>query len=78
MRNGYIFDTLTSVEIQEVVKTCDFIFKSFEGVLYKENFNVYPFGNVVQILFTLGLKEFKITGCCLVEFILLNWLKMKL
>ena len=43
MRNGYIIDTLTSVDIQEIVKLGGKVVEIFEGVIYRENFKVSPF-----------------------------------
>ena len=34
MRNGYIIQTLTSVDIQEIVKTGGEVVQTFEGVIY--------------------------------------------
>ena len=38
MRNGYIIDTMTSVDIQETVKAGGRVIKIFEGVVFRENF----------------------------------------
>ena len=43
MRNGYIADNLTSVDIQEIVKTSGKVIKIYEGVIYRENFKISPF-----------------------------------
>ena len=43
MRNGCNIDTLTSVDIQEIVKIGGKVVKIYEGVIYKENFKVSPF-----------------------------------
>ena len=43
MRNGYIIDTLTSVDIQEIIKIGGKLIKVHEGVIYKENFKISPF-----------------------------------
>ena len=56
MRNGYIIDTLTSVDIQEIVKIGGKVIKIYEGVIYRENFKVSPFRKVIDILFTLRQK----------------------
>ena len=56
MRNGYIIDYLTSVDIQEVVKIGGKIFQIYEGVIYRENFKVSPFRNVIDKLFALRQK----------------------
>ena len=51
MRNGYIIDTLTSVDIQEIVKISGKVIEIYEGVIYRENFNVSPFRKVIEKLF---------------------------
>ena len=56
MRNGYIIDTLTSVDIQEIVKIGGKVDEIYEGVIYKENFKVSPFRKVIDILFKLRQK----------------------
>ena len=56
MRNGYIVDTLTSVDIQEIVKIGGKVIEIYEGVLYRENFKVNPFRKVIDILFKLRKK----------------------
>ena len=38
MQNGYIIDTLTSVDIQEIVKVGERVIQIYEGVIYRENF----------------------------------------
>ena len=43
MRNGYIIDHLTSVDIQEIVKIGGRVIEIYEGVIYRENFKVSPF-----------------------------------
>ena len=56
MRNGYIIDTLTSVDIQEIVKIGGKVIEICEGVIYRENFIVSPFRKVIDILFKLRQK----------------------
>ena len=56
MRNGYIIDTLTSVDIQEIVKIGGRVIEIYEGVLYRENFKVNPFRKVIEQLFSLRQK----------------------
>ena len=56
MRNGYIIDTLTSVDIQEIVKIGGKVIEIYEGVIYRENFKINPFRNVIDILFKLRQK----------------------
>ena len=43
MFNGYIIDTLTSVDIQEIIEIGGKIIQIYEGVIYRENFIVSPF-----------------------------------
>ena len=54
MRNGYIFDTLTSVEIQEIDKIGAKETETYEGVIYRENFRVSPFRKVTDKLVALS------------------------
>ena len=56
MRNGYIIDTLTSVDIQEIVKIGGKVIEIYEGVIYRENFKVSPLRKVIDILFKLRQK----------------------
>ena len=56
MRNGYIIDTLTSVDIQEIIKIGGKVIQIYEGVIYKENFKVSPFRKVIDNLFVLRQK----------------------
>ena len=53
MRIGYIIDTLTSVDIQEIVKIGGKVVEIYEGVIYRENFKVSPFRKVIEKLFAL-------------------------
>ena len=55
MRKGYIIDTLTSVDICEIVKIGGKVIEIYEGVIYRENFNVSPFRKVIEKLF--GLRQ---------------------
>ena len=56
MRNGYIIDTLTSVDIQEIVKIGGKVIDIYEGIIFKENFKVGPFRRVIDKLFALRQK----------------------
>ena len=56
MRNGYIINTLTSVDIQQVVKIGGKVIQIYEGVIYRENFKVSPLGKVTDRLFVLRQK----------------------
>ena len=53
MRNGYINDTLTSVDICEIVKKGGKVIQIYEGVIYRENFKILPFRKVIGKLITL-------------------------
>ena len=56
MRNGYIIDILTSVDIQEIVKIGGKVIEIYEGVIYKQNFKVSSFRKVIDKLFALRQK----------------------
>ena len=56
MRNGYFIDTLTSVDIKEIVKLGGKVSKIYKGVHYWENFKTSPFTEVFEILFILRLR----------------------
>ena len=56
MRNGYIIYTLTSVDIQEIVRVGSKVIEIYEGVIYRENFKVSPFRKVIDKLFALRQK----------------------
>ena len=51
MRKGDIIETLTSVDIQEIVKLGGKVTKLFEVFLCKDNFETSPFRKVFEILF---------------------------
>ena len=42
MRNGYTFDTLTSVDICEIVNTGGKVIEIFEDGIYRQNFKIWP------------------------------------
>ena len=56
MRNGYINDTLTSVDIEEIVKIDGKVIEIYEGVIYIENFKIPPFRKVIEKLFSFRQK----------------------
>ena len=56
MKNGYIIDTLTSVDIQEIVKLDGTVIEIYEGVIYRENFKITLFRKVREKLFALRKK----------------------
>ena len=53
MRNGYIVDVLTSVDIPEIVRIGCEVVEIYEGVVYRESFKVSPFKKVIDELFEL-------------------------
>ena len=56
MRNGYIIETLTSVDIQEIVKIGGKVIEIYKGVIYREHFKISPFRKVIQKLLALRQK----------------------
>ena len=56
MKNGYIIDSLTSVDICEIVKIGGKVIEIYEGVIYRENFKISPFRKVIEKLFVLRQK----------------------
>ena len=50
MRNGYISDALTSVDICEIVKIGGKVIEVYEGVIYRENFKISSFKKVRKII----------------------------
>ena len=56
MRNGYIIDTLTSIDIQEIIQIVGNLIEIYEGVIYRENFKISPFRIVIEKLFALRQK----------------------
>ena len=57
MKNGYLIDTLTSVDIQEFFKIGGKVIEIDEVVIYRESFILSPFGEVLDKLFALGQKN---------------------
>ena len=56
MQNGYIVDTLISVDIQEIVKIGGRVKEIYEGIIYRKKFKVSPFRKVIDKLFALRQK----------------------
>ena len=56
MRTGYIIDTLTSVDIQEIIKIGGKVIEIYEGVIHRENSKISPFRKVIEKLFALRQK----------------------
>ena len=57
MRTGYITQVLTSVDIQEIVKTGRKLFEIYEVVIFRENYKVSLFKKVIEKLFELRQKH---------------------
>ena len=57
MRNGYIIDTLTSVDVQEIVKIGGKVIEIYEGVFYRESFKISPFRKDIEKFFALRQKS---------------------
>ena len=55
-RNDYNIQTLTSVDIQEILKIAGREIEVYEGVIYREKFKKSPFRKVIDTLFALGQK----------------------
>ena len=60
-RNGVIHDTISSVDIQEIVKAGGIIIKIYEGIVYEKNLEVNPYKKFVTRLFELR-KKYKKEG----------------
>ena len=56
MRNGYIIQVLTSVDIQEIVKIGGKVIQIYEGFIYRENLKVFPFEKIIDEFFALRKK----------------------
>ena len=56
MRNGYITQVLTSIDSQEIVKIGGKVIEIYEGVTYRENFEISPFEKIIDELFALRKK----------------------
>ena len=57
MQNGYIIDTLTIVEFQEIVKMVGKLIENYEGVFYRNNFKKSPFREIMDKTFALRQKH---------------------
>ena len=56
MRNGYIVDTLTSLDNFEIVNIGGKVIQIYEGVVYRESSKISPFTKVIEKLFALRKK----------------------
>ena len=68
MRNGYIIDYLTSVDIQEIVEIGYKVIEVYQGIIYRENFKVSPFRKVIDKLFALR-EKYKDEGNDVMQFL---------
>ena len=57
MRNGYIIDTLTLVDLFEIVQMDGKVIKKYDHVFYRENFETSPLRKIIEKLFTLRPKS---------------------
>ena len=57
MRNGYILDPLTSVDIQQIIKIGGILIEIYEYVIYRESFKVSPLRKVIDKLIALRQKS---------------------
>ena len=57
MKNGYNIDTLSSVDIHEVVKIGGELIEIYEGGIYRKNFRLSPFREVMEKLFASRQKN---------------------
>ena len=57
MRNGYITQVLTSLDIQETVKIGGRVIEIYEGVIYRQNFLINPFEKVIDKLIAFRQKN---------------------
>ena len=56
MRNCYSLDTITTIDVCEILKMGGNVIEIYEGVFYRENSKVSPFRKVTQKMFSLGQK----------------------
>ena len=75
MRNGFIIDSLTSVDDKEIVKIGGKVIKIYQGVSYRENFQIMLFRKVIEKLFA-SRQNYKDEGYdfmqSLVEFFMIS------
>ena len=56
MRNGYITDVLTIVDIEEIVRIGGKVIEVYDEVIYRENFKASAFKSFIKKLFELRAK----------------------
>ena len=54
---GYFIDTVTSVDVPEIVKVGGKVIEIYEGVFYRKNIEISPFREVIDNLFALRQKS---------------------
>ncbi|ESO85549.1 hypothetical protein LOTGIDRAFT_155035 [Lottia gigantea] len=64
-RNGFCSDVLTSVDIQEIVKSGSKIIKILDGIVYEDNFKTPPYRDYILILKELRNKYKKEGDNCM-------------
>ena len=57
MRNGYIIDTLTSVDICEIVKLSGKVIENYDRIIFRENLKIPPFKKDIKKLLALRKKR---------------------
>ena len=53
MRKGFIINTLTTVDIQEIVRVGGKVIETYKVVIYRENYKISRFKKVIDNLFDL-------------------------
>ena len=53
LRNDFIVDAWTLVDIQKIIKFRSRVVETIEGVIYRENFEMSPFRKVIEKSFVL-------------------------
>ena len=56
MRKGFIIETFTFVDVCDFVKIAGKVIQIIEGVIFRENFKISPFRNLIEKLFV-GTKK---------------------
>ena len=67
VRNGYIKEVLTSIDIQEIVEIGVKVVQIYEGVIYREHFKISPSEKIIDKLVALRknikTKETMVCNC---------------
>ena len=56
MRKSYIIDTVTRLDIQEIVRIGGKLIQIFEGIIDRESFQKSPHGKIIEKLFSFRQK----------------------